>query len=122
LLEEASKLYSSINVKDPIANQEFSIADTIYIVLEGEKNEGNNKDHYCFHEPKDQQQPVDATKDYQELPSLNHDQSQTLPATATKYECVECNAIFDTPAGHRKYYQAFHGSIEEPKVTEKSEI
>jgi hypothetical protein len=56
------------------------------------------------------------------LPLLNHDQSQTLPATATKYECVECSIKFDTPAGHRKHHQAFHGRIEEPKVLEQAEI
>lgn len=122
LLEEASKLYSSINIKNLITNQGFSIADSINIVLEGEKNKEDNKDHYDFQEQKDQQQPVDATKEYQAFPSLNHDQSQILPATATKYECVECNAIFDTPAGHRKHHQAFHESIEEPKVTERAEM
>ena len=122
LLEEASKLYSSINVKDSIVNQEFSIAGIINIVLAGGKNKEDNKDHYLFQEQKDQQQPVDATKEYQELPSLYQDQSQTLPTTATKYECVECNAIFDTPAGHRKHHQAFHEGIEEPKVLEQAEI
>ena len=122
LLEEASKLYSSINVKDSIVNQEFSIAGIINIVIAGGKNKEDNKDHYLFQEQKDQQQPVDTTKEYQELLSLNHDQSQTLPTTATKYECVECNAIFDTPAGHRKHHQAFHESIEEPKVLEQAEI
>jgi hypothetical protein len=86
LLEEASRLYSSINVKNSITNQGFSIADSINIVLAGEKN----KVDYDFQEQKDQQQPVDATKEYQAFPSLNHDQSQILPATATKYECVEC--------------------------------
>jgi ribosomal protein S27E len=40
----------------------------------------------------------------------------------TKYECPDCGAIFDTPAGHRKHYQAFHGKIEEPKVIEQAEI
>jgi hypothetical protein len=118
LLEEASRLYSSINVKNSITNQGFSIADSINIVLAGEKN----KVDYDFQEQKDQQQPVDATKEYQAFPSLNHDQSQILPATATKYECVECNAIFDTPAGHRKHHQAFHEGIEEPKVLEQTEI
>jgi len=122
LLEEASKLYSSINVKDSIANQGFSIAGIINIVLAVDKENGDNKDHYHFQEQKDQHQPVDVTKEYQELLSLNHDQSQTLPTTATKYECVECNAIFDTPAGHRKHHQAFHESIEEPKVLEQAEI
>jgi hypothetical protein len=34
LLEEASKLYSSINVKDSIENQKFSISKIIDIVLE----------------------------------------------------------------------------------------
>ncbi|HZD36264.1 MAG TPA: hypothetical protein VE130_13770 [Nitrososphaeraceae archaeon] len=34
LLEEASNLYSSINVKDSITNKQFSIANTINIVLE----------------------------------------------------------------------------------------
>jgi hypothetical protein len=121
LLEEASKLYSSINVKDSIVNQEFSIAGIINIVLAGGKNKEDNN-HYLFQEQKDQQQLVDTTKEYQELPSLSHDQSQTLPTTATKYECVECNAIFDTPAGHRKHHQAFHESIEEPKVLEQAEI
>ena len=37
LLEEASRLYSSINVKNSITNQGFSIADIINIVLAGEK-------------------------------------------------------------------------------------
>jgi hypothetical protein len=29
---------------------------------------------------------------------------------------------FDTPAGHRKHYQAFHDKIEEPNVIEQAEI
>jgi hypothetical protein len=33
LIGEVSKLYSSINVKDSIANQKFSIADIISIVV-----------------------------------------------------------------------------------------
>jgi hypothetical protein len=37
LLEEASKLYSSINVRDSISNQEFSIAGVIKIFLRGGK-------------------------------------------------------------------------------------
>lgn len=41
LLEEASKLYSSINVKDSIANQEFSISGIINIVIAGGKEEGD---------------------------------------------------------------------------------
>jgi hypothetical protein len=64
LLEEASKLYSSINVKDSIANQEFSIAGIISIVLAGGKNKEDNRDNYHFQKQKDQ--PVDATKEYQE--------------------------------------------------------
>jgi len=43
LLEEASKLYSSINVKDSIANQGFSIAGIINIVLAGGKNKEVNE-------------------------------------------------------------------------------
>ena len=53
LLEEASKLYSSINVKDSITNQGFSIAGIINIVLAGGKNKEVNKDHYYFQEQKD---------------------------------------------------------------------
>jgi hypothetical protein len=37
LLEEASKLYSSINVRDSISNQEFLIAGVIKIFLRGGK-------------------------------------------------------------------------------------
>jgi hypothetical protein len=39
-----------------------------------------------------------------------------------KYECLDCGTTFDTPADHRKHYQAFHGTIEEPKVKERAEI
>lgn len=60
--------------------------------------------------------------EHQELLPPNQEQQQKISATATKYECTDCNATFDTPAGHRKHYQAFHGSIEEPKVTEQAEI
>lgn len=42
LLEEASKLYSSINVKNSIANNEFSLVNIIKIALEGEKGEVDN--------------------------------------------------------------------------------
>jgi hypothetical protein len=53
----------------------------------------------------------------------NHEkQNLRLSATTTKYECPDCGATFDTPAGHRKHYQAFHGKIEEPKVVEQAEI
>ena len=53
---------------------------------------------------------------------LDQDQKQIVSSIATKYECVECSAKFDTPAGHRKHYQAFHGRIEKPKVIEQAEI
>jgi hypothetical protein len=39
LLEEASTLYSSINVKNSIVNNEFSLANIIKIDLEEEKEE-----------------------------------------------------------------------------------
>src|SRR5688572_23542040 len=122
LLEEASKLYSSINVKNSITNQGFSIADTINIILEGEKNKEDNKDHYHFQKQKDLQQSTKVTRGYHKVPSFNPDQKQIVSNTATKYECVECSVKFDTPAGHRKHYQAFHGRIEEPKVLEQAEI
>jgi hypothetical protein len=112
LLEEASKLYSSINVKDSIANQEFSIAGIINIVIAGGKEKDDNRDNYHFQKQ----------KDHQQVPSFNPDQKQIISNTATKYECVECSVKFDTPAGHRKHYQAFHERIEEPKVLEQTEI
>jgi hypothetical protein len=52
LLEEASKLYSSINVKDSIVNQEFSIAGIINIVIAGGKEKGDNRDSYHFQKQK----------------------------------------------------------------------
>jgi hypothetical protein len=39
-----------------------------------------------------------------------------------KCECLDCGTTFDTPADHRKHYQAFHGTIEEPKVIERAEF
>ena len=42
LLEEASELYISINVKDSIANNEFSLANIVNIALEEEKEEVDN--------------------------------------------------------------------------------
>jgi hypothetical protein len=52
LLDEASKLYSSINVKDSIVNQELSIAGIINIVIAGGKEKGDNRDNYHFQEQK----------------------------------------------------------------------
>ena len=49
-------------------------------------------------------------------------QNLRLSTTTTKYECPDCGATFDTPAGHRKHYQAFHGRIKEPKIIEQAEI
>jgi len=34
-----------------------------------------------------------------------------LSTTIMKYECLDCGTTFDTPADHRKHYQAFHGTI-----------
>ena len=107
LLEEASKLYSSINVKVSIANQEFSIANIINILLEGGKEKAVNR----FQERKnDNQQPIKSTGDTQE------NQQPRLSTTTTKYECPDCGALFDTPAGHRKHYQAFHGGLKNQKL------
>jgi hypothetical protein len=118
LLDEASKLYSSINVKDSIANQGFSIANIINIVLEDKKEEPDNQNtHYRLQEQNDTQQTAKLTEENQE-----NQQQLGLSATSTKYECTDCGVIFDTPAGHRKHYQAFHGKIEEPKVAEREEI
>jgi chitodextrinase len=46
----------------------------------------------------------------------------SLSTTTTKYECPDCGATFDTPGGHRKHYQAFHGKIEDLRVIEQAEI
>jgi hypothetical protein len=43
LLQEASELYSSINIKDSIENQEFSIANIIKIIFKEGKNDVENK-------------------------------------------------------------------------------
>jgi hypothetical protein len=43
LLQEASELYSSINIKDSIENQEFSIANIIKVIFKEEKNDVENK-------------------------------------------------------------------------------
>ncbi|MGH9979459.1 MAG: hypothetical protein ACRD8Z_27020 [Nitrososphaeraceae archaeon] len=119
LLQEASKLYSSINVRDSIANKEFSLAKIINIILEGGEDEvvDNQLGHY-YHprEQKDIQQAIKSTGDKQEK---YHPTSSTV---VTKYECPDCGATFDTPAGHRKHYQAFHGRIEEPRVIRQAEI
>ena len=102
LLEEASKLYSSINVKDSVANKKFSLVNIINIVLEEEKEEI------------DAHQKQRATR--QAIVEDNNQEKQNLrlSTTTTKYECPDCGATFDTPAGHRKHYQAFHGRIKEP--------
>jgi hypothetical protein len=119
LLEEASTLYSSINIKDSIANQEFSIANIINIVFEGGKQEADNQNKLCFLQAQNniQQQVKAKTKDENQ-----EKQQPSLSATTTKYECTDCDATFYTPAGHRKHSQAFHGRIEEPKVIEQAEI
>jgi hypothetical protein len=116
LLQEASELYSSVNIKDSIENQEFSIANIISVILEEEKNEVNNQNAHRLQRQKNQQEVMKAT-------GGGHQESQqNLPTTATKYECTACEAIFDTPAGHRKHYQAFHESIGEPKIIQQAEI
>jgi hypothetical protein len=109
LLEEASKLYSSVNVKDSIANKKFSLVNIINIVLEEEKEEID-----AHQKQKDTRQAIDLVE--------GNNQNLRLSTTTTKYECPDCAATFDTPAGHRKHYQAFHGKIEEPKVVEQAEI
>jgi hypothetical protein len=118
LLEEASKLYSSINVKDSIENQEFSIANIINIVLEsGEEKADNRNKHSYLHKQNDTPQIIKSKGEFQEK-----QQRHRLSTTTTKYECRNCGAVFDTPAGHRKHHQAFHGKVEEPKVIERAEI
>ena len=118
LLEEASKLYSSINVKDSIENQEFSIAEIIDIVLEsGEEDADNHNKHSYLRKQNDTPQIIKSKGEFQEK-----QQRHRLSTTTTKYECPNCSAIFDTPAGHRKHHQAFHGKVEEPKVIERAEI
>jgi predicted RNA-binding Zn-ribbon protein involved in translation (DUF1610 family) len=117
LLEEASKLYSSVNVRDSIANKEFSLASILNIVLEEGKEEvGDQEEHYPPpQEQKDSQQALKSIEDNHEKQHLG------MSTTITKYECPDCGATFDTPAGHRKHYQAFHGKLEEPKVIEQTE-
>jgi predicted RNA-binding Zn-ribbon protein involved in translation (DUF1610 family) len=109
LLEEASKLYSSVNVKDSIANKKFSLVDIINIILEEEKEEID-----AHQKPKDTWQAIDLVE--------GNNQNLRLSTTTTKYECPDCGATFDTPAGHRKHYQAFHGKIEDTKIIEQAEI
>lgn len=118
LLDEASKLYSSINVKESIAKHEFSIANIINIILENGKEEADNRNnHYSTQKQKvTQSTTAKSTIEDQVIQQLG------LSNTAKKYECADCDAIFDTPAGHRKHHQAFHGKIKEPKVTERTEI
>jgi hypothetical protein len=115
LLQEASKLYSSVNVKDSIENQEFSIAHIMNIILEG-KNEktGTLNNSYYLQEQNDIPQTTKSTgKDQGKQGRLS------LSATTTKYECPDCKATFDTHAGHRKHHQAFHDKIEDPKIIEQ---
>jgi folate-binding Fe-S cluster repair protein YgfZ len=117
LLEEASKLYSSINVKNSIANNEFSLANIIKIALEEEKEVDIQLDqYYPPQKQEDNRQAIESKEDNREKQNLR------LSATTTKYECPECGATFDTPAGHRKHYQAFHDKIEQPKIIEQAEI
>lgn len=108
LLEEASMLYSSINVKNSIVNNEFSLANIIKIDLEEEKEEID-----AHQKQKDTPQAIGDNREKQNL---------RTSATTTKYEYPDCGATFDTPAGHRKHYQAFHGKIEQPKIIEQAEI
>ena len=112
LLEEASKLYSSINVKDSVANKKFSLVNIINIVLEEEKEEID-----AHQKQKDTRQAIDLVEG-----NNQEKQNLRLSTTTTKYECPDCGATFDTPAGHRKHYQAFHGRIKEPKIIEQAEI
>jgi hypothetical protein len=115
LLEETSNLYSSINVKSSIVNQEFSLANIVNIVLDKEETDNQNN----------QRGPQKQRDTQQELGSIEENQENQqlrLSATTTKYECTDCSATFDTTAGHRKHYQAFHGRIKEPKVIERAEI
>jgi predicted RNA-binding Zn-ribbon protein involved in translation (DUF1610 family) len=110
LLEEASKLYSSINVKNSIANNEFSLANIIKIDLEEEEEVDIQLEQY--HPPQEQKdipKAIEAKEDNHEKQNLR------LSTTTTKYECPDCGATFDTPAGHRKHYQAFHGKIEDQR-------
>ena len=117
LLEEASNLYSSINVKNSIENQEFSLANIVNIVLEGEKEKADNHNNQRGpQKQRDTQQELRSTEENRENQQLR------LSATTTKYECIDCGSTFDTIAGHRKHYQAFHGRIKEPKVIERAEI
>jgi hypothetical protein len=117
LLEEASKLYSSINVKDSVMNQEFSISNVINIILErGNEGADTRNNQYGSQEQSGSQQTAKLIGENQEKQQLS------LTAMTTKYECPDCGVIFDTPAGHRKHYQAFHGRVEEPKVIERAEI
>jgi hypothetical protein len=118
LLEEASKLYSSINVKDSIINNEFSLVNIIKIICE-EKEEEVDSQQEQHHFPQEQKDIPEVL----ETKEGNHEkQEPTFTTIATKYECPDCGATFDTPAGHRKHYQAFHDKIEEPKVIEQAEI
>ena len=90
LLEEASKLYSSINVKDSIANQEFSIAKIINILLEGGKEEVDNQQHDHYRSPQKQKDTQQAIK----LKDSQEKHQPTLPTVATKYECPDSGATF----------------------------
>jgi hypothetical protein len=118
LLEEASKLYSSINIKDSIINNEFSLANIIKITCEEKEEEVDNQQeqYHLPQEQKDIPEVLETKEDNQEK------QEPTFSTTSTKYECPDCGATFDTPAGHRKHYQAFHDKIEEPNVIEQAEI
>ena len=117
-LEEASKLYSSINIKDSIINNEFSLANIIKITCEEKEEEVDNQQeqYHLPQEQKDIPEVLETKEDNQEK------QEPTFSTTSTKYECPDCGATFDTPAGHRKHYQAFHDKIEEPNVIEQAEI
>ena len=91
LLEEASKLYSSINVKDSVANKKFSLVNIINIVLKGEKEEID-----AHQKQKDTRQAIDLVEG-----NNQEKQNLRLSTATTKYECPDCGATFDTPDGQK---------------------
>ncbi len=77
-------------MKDSVANKKFSLINIINIVPEEEKEEID-----AHQKQKDTRQAIDLVEG-----NNQEKQNLRLSTTTIKYECPDCGATFDTPAGH----------------------
>ena len=86
ILSESMMLYN-IDTKKAISEREFSLSDIMLIA------DGGTAGHSSYSEEHNQPKP-----------------------NATKYECPDCEIVFENKLDHRKHHQAFHDNIKEPKL------